>query len=300
MRSLKQILNEWAQKSAEIHIMTPHEMEKLRSLLIDMYLHIYNICEQNNLTVMFAGGSCLGAVRHQGFIPWDDDLDLMMARPDYNKLVNLCKSGALGDDYVYCYPDGQRDSPSSFLKIYKCNTILQSVGEANSPFPKGVFIDIFPLDGVPKTKLAQRFKGVVANTLRFISNCVSDYVYADSTFDDMIKTDKELASMMDRRKFIGKIFSIVPHKKWVCLFDKFVEEEDINGEMGSAAGRCLYNGEIHPNTVFFPVTTALFEGIEVKIPGQIDTYLKRLYGSDYMQLPPLDKRETHFVVKFKI
>ena len=87
--TLKQLLNEWSHETNFLHEVSEEERIQLHKAILDMYIDIRTLCETHNLSVMLAGGSCLGAVRHKGFIPWDDDLDLMMPRADYNKLICL-------------------------------------------------------------------------------------------------------------------------------------------------------------------------------------------------------------------
>lgn len=298
MKTYKELLNEWTAGNESLHKVTPDEMKALRAVLLDMLRDIQNLCVANGLTIMLGGGSCLGAIRHQGFIPWDDDLDLNMPRPDYNKLLDLLKAGALGPDYEFAYPDGKMESSSAFLKIYKKNTRFITIGNQNAPYPKGVFIDVFPLEGVSKYAFVRKIKGFFANSLRLIGNCVAEYLSQDA--DNKVNYSQELNKMLRYRRIIGIVFSFFPYRRWAYWYDRLVADDNMNGLIGAPAGRKLYNGEIHDKSVFFPVDKAVFEGIEVNVPNDVYAYLVKLFGEDYMQLPSVEKRESHFVVEIKL
>lgn len=299
MKTYKQLLNEWAQQTDCLHTMTDAELKQLQNTLLEMYKDIANVCESNGLTVMLGGGSCLGAIRHKGFIPWDDDLDLLMARPDYDKLLQILREDAMGEKYEYAYPDGKNPSSSAFLKIYKKNTRLTSWGDEKAGYPQGIFIDIFPLDGTPSTMIGCKIKGFIANTIRLIGNCVAGVEHKSPEFERAINDMPELKSMVKKRIFLGKMFSFASYIKWAYWFEKFVANGKKAKLLTAPTGRKLYNGEIHPYEVFLPVNKMEFEGIECNVPGQTEAYLTKLYGPDYMQLPPEEKRERHFISELK-
>lgn len=301
MKTYKEILNEWARQTDCLHEMSDDEMKTLRSALLEMYKKIVSVCQAHGLTVMLGGGTCLGAIRHKGFIPWDDDLDLNMMRPDYNKFIELCKNGALGNEYEYAFPDGKNACSAAFLKIYKKNTTMINFGTSeNSEYPKGIFIDIFPIEGVPSNTVYRRLKGFIADGIRFVGNCVSEIEYKSESMDRAIEECPELKNMIHFRRIIGRIFSFMSYKKWAYLYDRIVANEDIKHLVGAPSGRCLYNGEVHNVNVFLPTKKVMFEGMEVEVPGNVEAYLTRLYGRNYMQVPPIEKRERHFVVEFKL
>ena len=115
--------NPTLQQVDQLYELTDQDRQRLHSTLLEMYDKIRNLCQAYSLTCLLGGGSCLGAIRHRGFIPWDDDLDLMMPRRDYDIFVKLCLSGELGDAFEFSVPSKDIDSKNTFLKIYKKNTI---------------------------------------------------------------------------------------------------------------------------------------------------------------------------------
>ena len=302
MRSYKDKLNDLSRKSSALRQLTSEEEKALKKLLIEMLRDIICLCDKHGLTWMMGGGSCLGTIRHKGFIPWDDDLDLNMPRRDAEKLKSLLKEHALGGDYEYTCPNSGKDAPCMFLKIFKKGTRMLELGQEFSDYPHGVFIDIIILDGAPAHRWTRKLKGCVANMLRLISNMVMESKSPMSgTQKEFFLSDKNTAFMMHMRRMMGHVFGVLSHRFWIDTFDSFVRDEDTNqGWVTFPTGRKLYEGESLPASVFFPVRQAVFEGVKVNVPGRVEEYLVNLYGRNYMQLPPVNKRERHFIVEFDL
>lgn len=299
MKSDSELLNELARKTNYLHEMTLEESQSLKDELLRMYKDIAALCKEEGLTVMLCGGSALGAVRHQGFIPWDDDLDLLMPRKDYERLIALMADGRLGEKYEYNTPNPHTDCKNVFLKIYRRGSLDVDIYSADAPFPKGISIDVFALDAMPSTRLGQQLKGLIANGLQFASIVTLYAQYPSQKLEEFMTLDPDTRKRYRLKVLLGKIASIVPHRKWVWWFDQFVHDESQNKPLGIPTGRKYYAGEIFPRGVYLPAVEATFEGEKVYIPGQYDPYLRNLYH-DYMQLPPIEKREHHFIVKFAL
>lgn len=298
MKSDSQLLNKIASDSTLIHCLTHEESVSLKRTLLNMLKDITRVCEENDLTYMLAGGSCLGAIRHKGFIPWDDDLDLIMPRESYDSFILLLRRGALGDSYEFNYPAHKEDSKTPYLKIYRKGTLDDELYNENTPFPKGIFIDVFPMANVPRYKLFQRFRSLISDGLLHISTCVLYAQYPSPLFAEYVSYSSEANRRYRIRLLIGKVFSIFPHWRWVYWFDKFNSSLRPTGYLSVPNGRKHYLGEVLPTSCFFPVSYSSFEGFKVPVPHDYDSYLRNLYG-DYLMIPPEEKRERHFVYRFK-
>lgn len=299
MRSYKEILNDAAKHGIGLRELSTEESAALKRCLLDIYQEIARICKAYHLVMMLGGGSCLGAVRHQGFIPWDDDLDLLMPREDYDRLLELCKSGELGDNYFISYPNKEKDSPSMFLKIYRKGTLMKGLGASKNVYPQECFVDVFPIEGMSDLKSLRKLKGIFANCLRFIANTVAESGKITEAEKVFFSSDKYLWKYFCIRRIIGRFFSVVPHKKWVCMYDSFVRNNSKTKMVGIPTGRKLYDGESFDISVYFPPSKGIFEKMEVNLPSNTDKYLTNLYHQ-YMELPPEDKRERHFFTEFSV
>lgn len=300
MKSYKELLNENARKTG-LRQLTEEESTEMKKMLIEMYKSVASLCAANGLTLMLCGGSCLGAIRHQGFIPWDDDLDMCMPRRDYECLKELLLQGGLGDEYEYIFPMKNHDALCMFMKIYKKGTRCVEAGNEYTDFPKGLSLDIFPLEGVSVNGLIRKWTGMCANMLRLCANMVYEATYPVSDASRQLMTMGGIGGFMVKsRRVLGKILSIIRHRHWVNWYESLVSDPKVETFLSIPTGRKLYEGETLPAEVFLPTRKAMFEGVEVNVPGQPDLYLANLYGANYMQLPPVEKRERHFIVEFDL
>ena len=297
MKSLKDLLNDYA-RSSSYRKVSDAELAALKKCVLDIYCRVAEVCSKNNLTIMLGGGSVLGAVRHQGFIPWDDDMDLNMFRDDYDKLIKLCENGALGDNYEFTYPNRKHDTPNGFFKIYRKDSVFVDYSGELEKYPMGVFIDIFPIEYAPNSAFARKCKGFIANSIRLIGNMVRD--------TEKLQLVKKNASIRSKlywnvyvRCILGNFFSIISHKRWILMFDSFVRRKKSSDFLVVPTGRRLYTGEIYPYSVFFPVKKGYFEGLEITLPANTDYYLKNMFGN-YMEIPPVEKRESHMISELHI
>lgn len=250
-------------------------MTELQERLVDMLQWFHSLCEKNHLRYYIIAGTMLGAVRHGGFIPWDDDIDVGMPRSDYEKLRELSANINNGK-YVFEYPSEDNSKyPFLFAKMY--NTQTTYIEKQRYPIKRGIYIDIFPLDGMK-------------------TNTKNDY----NEFSKMYKLNLMISGPFLKRRGImknaavlaGRIISplFVNRKKLakkiesVCKKYDFDESKFVCNLLGGAGTKGIV-----PKEYFGTPTLIKFEGIDVFGLEQPDLYLKSMYG-DYMKLPPEEKR----------
>ena len=266
---------------------SPELKPRWNDIIHDVLREYIKICKDNNLTYFCCGGTAIGAIRHQGMIPWDDDVDVFMPRPDYDRFIEIA-SRSLSADYELVTPYTYHDYPLYFAKL--CNRRTTLMEESDTPCIYGLYIDIFPIEGAPDdVELARAMESKfrkTKNRLEAISthNTFGEYIA-------LIKQPKEWG------RFVGKTFG---------FFFRSFYRKYLLGKMNSICYRYNYDDskivavycgsygpkEVFPKSWLDGVVTFKYEGMKVNLPSGYDNYLRQYYG-DYMQLPPEEKRISH-------
>lgn len=279
-----------------LHNMSDNELKALQICFLDIMKDIIAICNKHNICYFLAGGTALGAVRHNGFIPWDDDVDLIMPRKDLNRFVQIFDQ-ELGDKYELCSPNAEPHMVSSLItEVYKKNTLKTILMNINTPFPKGVHIDIFPIECVPEQKVERNIKGIISLVAQYWTVSSLLYKYRDLRVKKFFSRTMSGRVNYRIRMILGFLSSFRSYEFWYNHYDMFIRGKDSDlWAVPTDIGH--YFGHIMPKEVYFPPVKGIFEGIEVNLPHDVDTYLKNQYG-DYMRIPPIEERERHYFVDF--
>ena len=294
----RKVAADLVRKSKLLYNLNQDESNKLKQCLLEMYSDILRVCEKYNIRVMLGGGSALGAVRHGGFIPWDDDLDLIMPREDYNKFISVFDK-ELSDLYEITSPNSKYNISNTFTKVYKKDTILVEMFNANSDVPKGVYIDIFPIEYVPENKYIRFLKGFFANLTHYIGYSAMIYQLRNDILKEYFSASLAGKVNYRLRTTIGFCASFASYKKWFNFYDRVLARGKDSNLCGIPSGRGHYFGGILPKEAFLPPREILFEGRKAYVPNNVDLYLRNLYGN-YLEIPPIEKRERHYFIEFKI
>ncbi len=296
MKSYKALLNSLSNDST-LRQLNESEIKKLRKVFLTTFQDLANCCEKYNLTVMLVGGTAIGAARHQGFIPWDDDMDVAMPRKDFEKLKKVFDK-ELGKKYILSSPNYKNNANNRFPMMLVKNTLFVEAG--NSPDNKGakIKIDIFIIENIPQNFIHRFFKGFLCSVLMFMASYEDTYEHQSEELKNYMCKTTEGAKAYNRRIKLGKLFSFFKFQKWMNIIDSSCQYKKSTNLMGIPSGRGHYFREIQSRKTFLPVSKGLFEGIEVNLPGDTDAYLKNLFG-DYMKIPDIKDREKHFIYDIK-
>lgn len=251
-------------------------MNSLQKKLLEMLTWLTSFIEDNNLRYFVIGGTFLGAVRHKGFIPWDDDVDIALPRPDYQKLIQLLS--VKKDKYVIEYPDNKtKDYPYNIAKVYDTTTTMVESLRIN--VVRGVYIDVFPLDGLGNTyedALKNYRKIDFLNKLQSVKTCA---------------VRKERKWWKNAFVILGRLLPIdylsLSYKaNLICMEREYDKCNFVASCMSTYRSR-----EIMDKSYFGTPTEYQFENIIVKGPEKADDYLTHLFHN-WRELPPPEKRHS--------
>ena len=257
------------------------------AVIIDVLSAFIRICEAQGLRYFCAGGTAIGAVRHQGMIPWDDDIDVFMPRPDYDRFLRLTAQ-SMPEGYELLSPYATKDYPMYFAKM--CNARTTLLENERIPCVFGLYIDIFPLDGACddvetcyREKL--RFKRLM-NKLEAVSthNSFGEYVGLLTKRREWGRFAVKTVAFCCRswlRRWLLKQMDSIAYGRDYALSSRVV----------------TYSGayqrqEIYPKAWLETPQMFAFEGLMVNLPHDYDAYLRHFFG-DYMTLPPVEQRASH-------
>lgn len=261
-----------------------NNLEKLHKIQVEILNEIVRICDKHNITYFLCGGTLLGAVRHKGFIPWDDDIDISMPREDYEKFRKICQTELNGDFFLQDWTT-EPNHYLTFAKIKKHNTYYEEEHIKNLSIHKGVFVDIFILDYTKKQK------SVFLSIQKFLHDKISSYLRLKILVKSYLKKTP-------RQKF-GLFLAIPLSKKSMMNFLQWLMSINKNENslyITSIASHYDVTRQTILKEKYFPPTTVEFEGKFYSAPNDSDYVLTKIHD-DYMTLPPLDQRSpSHHIV----
>lgn len=253
------------------------EVAAAQKIMLEILTEVHRICEEHKITYWLDAGTLLGAVRHGGFIPWDDDLDISMPRTDYEKFIRIAQK-ELPDGYFLQNRDTDIGYNLNFSKIRKIGTTLIETGEnGDEPYCHGVFIDIFPYDHY-------RYKWFI------------DWTRWSYLFRDKRKKYPKGSIKRTLVTIYTNYLMILPSEISVAVRKYF--EKHKGSMVGQEGNYFTYGLECCPGRDtkvedVLPVKLGVFEDNKFFIPNNPEAVLKENFGDDYMILPPLNRRKTH-------
>lgn len=260
-------------------------LNKLHQDILKIMDEVDRICKENNLRYYLMCGSCLGAVRHQGFIPWDDDLDIAMPRVDFDRFIELLQNDnkVLNNSFYLRWVTTEKYYNHSFAKVCLKDTLFQEDDGVASQ-KAGIFIDIFPLDYCDAYNHGKERKNYL---IKILGYCLL-YKGSEHTNVNSIKTWLI--------KIVASLFSNRTIYKWISCI---IEPRNVN----QANYQVIYATPYPIRKMIFPKMwhgdgkKLLFEGRYYSCPFEAEAYLNQIYGKDFMQLPPENKRKSHYPIR---
>lgn len=270
-------------------------LQMVQNKVLSMFDDVIAVCEENQIPYQLSGGSALGAVRHHGMIPWDDDIDINMCRQDIQRFIPAFRK-KFGDKYwvkVLGETEGYNYLMIHILaKDVRARTPMELADQEN-----GLCLDIFPVENTFNNPFLRKFHGLGCMGFRYILSCIR-FRNNQQELTEIGQHDPDMMSYIRKRTKIGKFVLIIPERvwcrwcsKWLCLC-----HDDASEFVSIPSGRKQFFDELYLRKKFCQSSPIKFENRIVNISSDYDGYLKRLYG-DYMQIPPLEKQEHHFLIE---
>ncbi len=253
-------------------------LRKLQLEMLTLLIEVDRLCREHNIQYFLSYGTLIGAVRHKGFIPWDDDIDIEMCREDYEKFCSICENEL--DTSKFFLQNQQTDKNYNWVygKLKLQNTSFIRSGQEHLKQKDGIFIDIFPLDNISSNRFRQKVSLKACKICRRL-------LWAS------------VGRKMVRNKFSRAAYtalSCIPKKVVTSIFDVFAKSDKKTPYL---AAHNYFSGYIFKREWFSEAVTVEFEGHRFYAPIGYHEILSSIYG-DYMQLPPVKQRYGHTYVSY--
>lgn len=255
------------------------ELEHLQKVILSIVKDIDILCRENGIEYYLLGGSCIGAIRHHGFIPWDDDFDILMSRKNYDKFIDICRKKL--DKIKYSLQVGGEDWPLNFSKIRLRGTKLHEPEDdyANDE-QHGIYVDIFFADNVPDGAISSRIQYILAKY--DLCYRLGERKYKSAT------AKKRLMIALAAPMKIGFIREAVRN-----YINRWNDKE--TKRLGFYYGVTRWLNAVTPRYIYGKPEYVDFEDAKLPVPEHWHEYLTQMFG-DYMKLPPVEKRQSHHLI----
>lgn len=278
------------------------DAEKLKALqyvLVGMLRDVNEVCLKNDITYVLGGGTCLGAIRHHGFIPWDDDIDINMTREGYCRFSQVFMK-EYGDKYWLHDCERTPNYDLAFPRIRLKGTVVKIQGDLVGS-ECGACIDIFIIENAPTRSILRKLHGLGSLAMGFIYSCRRFAARGEENLK-LVEKDSAEYGVFKKKILLGKLFSFRSVNAWTRTWDRWnaIYKNVDSDYITIPVGRKHYFSETQRRGDYFPASFGEFEGMRVPLPGCTEAYMTALYGSDYMVPPPTDVREKHIVYEFDL
>lgn len=253
-------------------------MDDLRKIQLYILDKVTELLEQNKFDYWLDSGTLLGARRHQGFIPWDDDIDIAVHMNDYIKIVNLLVEKLPNDLKIEDNGLKAMNSEGSPIKIFYVHSLIEdSINQKESQ----IFIDLFV------------YSPINPNFIKSIRSKLLKYFI-------VAKSEKLNINFKGLKKYVYILLNLILSKKIVNALVGRVRKSQLNSDYLGYDYLCWPTSKYHHKNEIFPLRKMIFEGKYYNVPNNVDLFLSRQYGNSFMELPPLEERKGHHVARYEI
>lgn len=273
-------------KNYSIREMKPDELRKMQLIQLELLEEVDRICMKHHISYSVEGGTLLGTVRHGGFIPWDDDVDIAMTRSEYRKFCRVCSKELNTEKYFFQNHDTDPQYRWGYAKVLKNGTSFVRYGQEHLKMRRGVYVEIFPMDGIPATYIEKKIYNFLRVCCRKIMwsevgkvSCKTAGMRLWFSLVNLIPVDKAFAIL----NFLSRKYDERKSEYVTCLS---FPDCWVKGEKG------------FKRTYYLETKRMLFEGKEINVPQKEKDLLVTLYGPDYMTPPPEKDRVTHIPASY--
>ena len=274
------------------HELSSEELRSLQLKLCEIMDDIVHVCDREGIDWFLGGGSALGAIRHRGFIPWDDDLDINMPRNAWEHFRNAFNVH-FGDKYVIYEPGTPQSYPLAFPRIRLRGTVVMTREDLLNPeIDHGVFVDVFLLENTYNNLICRWLHGWGSLALGFLYSCRKQFYERH-----LMRAWGLTGAVFGVKRLIGWSISWLSLGRWTCIWDRWNSlcRDDSSRYVTFPVGRRHFFGELAPRDEMRGTRRLDFEGRKANCAAGIERYMTRLYGENFMMPPPVDKRERHLI-----
>lgn len=275
--------------------MTDEELKRVQGELLIIAKEIKRVCKKNGINYFLVGGTLIGAVRHKGFIPWDDDLDMGMLREDFEKFLKIAPE-ELGEGFFLQTWDTDPEYGHAFAKVRMNGTVYREKADSAKKTHQGFFVDIFPYDNIPddNEELARMAESIMeCRTLMHMKGGMTPWK-ANPVFYKRWKAYFKFRKIRNRASKIPRQQLIDEFNSHMLRYNGTVTNRVCQESGGARFGKYPINREF-----LSEFTDLSFEDDEFQCPKRYDEFLRSIYG-DYMQLPPVEQRVfRHGIIELK-